>query len=77
MTKQQLLAATGNIWIARCYRDGNRRRFQQFCYVRAVDVIRAEESAKRESGCKVVDVKPWDPRTESVFGRMIVSSESQ
>lgn len=76
MTGRELLVATGNIWVVRCYRDGNRRRFQQECYIRAADVIKAEEAAKRESGCRVADASPWDPRKEAVFGRMIVAESN-
>jgi len=71
MTSKELLAATGNVWKVKCFRDGNRRRFQQTCYVRAGDIIKAEQAARRQSCCPVADARPWDPRQESVFGRFI------
>jgi hypothetical protein len=70
-TSRELLEATRNVWEVKCYRDGNRRRFQQICYIRAANIIRAEEAAKRESGCRVADAKPWNPARDISFGRFI------
>lgn len=58
---QRLLQMTGNIWKVCCYRDGNRRRPGPTIYVRAELIIRAEEIARSESGCKCVDASPWNP----------------
>lgn len=72
MTSRELLTATGNVWEVKCFRDGNRRRFQQTCYIRASNILLAELAAKRQSGCRVADARPWNPRKEACFGRLIV-----
>jgi len=69
MTKMELLKATGNIWRVDCWHDGNRRRKVQTLFVRASDVLRAEEVGRKESGRRCVDARPWNPGTDrSVFG---------
>lgn len=71
MTPRELLTATGNIWRVKCWRDGNRRRPGPVLYLRASNIILAEEHARDKSGLKCVDARPWDPRRESCFGRYI------
>jgi len=69
MTKTELLKATGNIWRVDCWHDGNRRRIVQTLYIRASDVLKAEEVGRRESGRRCVDAAPWNPKTDrKVFG---------
>jgi hypothetical protein len=69
MTKTELLKATGNIWRVDCWHDGNRRRIVQTLYIRASDVLAAEEVGRRESGRRCVDAVPWNPKTDrKVFG---------
>lgn len=69
MTKAELLKATGNIWRVDCWHDGNRRRIVQTLYIRASDVLAAEEVGRRESGRRCVDATPWNPKTDrKVFG---------
>jgi len=69
MTAKELLEATGNIWRVDCWHDGNRRRIVQTLYIRASDVLKAEEVGKRESGRRCVDARPWNPGTDrKVFG---------
>jgi hypothetical protein len=69
MTKTELLKATGNIWRVDCWHDGNRRRLVQTLYIRASDVLRAEEVGRRQSGRRCVDARPWNPATDrKVFG---------
>jgi hypothetical protein len=66
---QQLLLATGNIWRVDCWHDGNRRKIVQTLYIRASDVLRAEEIGRKESGRRCVDARPWNPaKDRSVFG---------
>lgn len=64
MTPRELLAATGNVWEVSCFRDGNRRRFAQFVYVRSADRLRAKAAAQRISGCPVADARPWNPERD-------------
>lgn len=71
MTSKELLAATGNIWKVRCWKDGNRRRLVSILYIRSECILRAEETGRRRSGCKCVDVVPWNPTREACFGRYI------
>ena len=73
MTTTELLAATGNIWKVHCYRDGNRRRFDCTVYVRASDVLRAENEARDQTGCRCVDAKPWDPRKDRSVDNYVVA----
>ena len=69
VTKAELLKATGNIWRVVCWHDGNRRRIVQTLYIRASDVLAAEEVGRRESGRRCVDAAPWNPKTDRrVFG---------
>jgi hypothetical protein len=69
MTKTELLKATGNIWRVDCWHDGNRRRIVQTLYIRASDVLAAEEVGRRQSGRRCVDAVPWNPKTDrKVFG---------
>lgn len=69
MTKTELLKATGNVWRVDCWHDGNRRRIVQTLFIRASDVLRAEEVARQRSGRRCVDARPWNPKTDrSVFG---------
>jgi hypothetical protein len=69
MTGKELLSATGNIWRVDCWHDGNRRRVVQTLFVRATDVLRAEEIGKKESGRRCVDARPWNPATDrTVYG---------
>ena len=69
VTKAELLKATGNIWRVDCWHDGNRRRIVQTLYIRASDVLAAEEVGRRESGRRCVDAAPWNPKTDRrVFG---------
>jgi hypothetical protein len=75
MTPRELLTATGNIWRVQCWRDGNRRRKGPVLFFRASNIIVAEERARRKSGCKCVDARPWDPRRESCFGTSIQEVE--
>jgi hypothetical protein len=69
MTKTELLKATGNVWRVDCWDGGNRRRIIQTFYIRASDVLRAEEVGRKQSGRRCVDARPWNPATDrQVFG---------
>lgn len=69
MRPSDLLAATGNVWEVRCYRDGNRRQLQSVRYIRAGGILTAENIARQVSHCRIVDARPWNPLTDrSVHG---------
>ena len=77
MTGQELLAANGNRWAVKCYRDGNRRMFVRTVYVRASDVLAAERIARSVSKCRCVDARIWNPMTDrSCFRYVAVSGET-
>jgi hypothetical protein len=60
----EILRSTGNIWRVDCWHDGNRRKIVQTLYIRASDVLRAEEIGRKESGRRCVDARPWNPETD-------------
>lgn len=69
MTNTEILKATGNVWRVDCWHDGNRRKIVQTLYIRASDVLRAEEIGRKESGRRCVDARPWNPaKDRSVVG---------
>lgn len=69
MTATELLKATRNVWRVDCWHDGNRRRIVQTLYVRAGDVLKAEEIGRKVSGRRCVDARPWNPaKDRSVYG---------
>lgn len=64
MTSAELLAATGNIWEAACFKDGNGRIFLGRWYIRSATREKARTQALRRSGGRHAVLWPWDPRKD-------------
>jgi len=75
MTPSELLAATGNVWQVRCYKDGNKRICLGDKFVRAENREQAIRIAKEVCrGAKHCVAWPWDPAKDLSVRGFVVST---